>query len=241
METTNPTFDPQAVQTTTVDITYHFKAFSTEKDSDGNYVKEPMARLAKLVDAGKLSMDDIEVRSDDSGEKWKRKSLTVKAEVPVLAIDGYTPEMNAHLQYLVIKQLEAKNKENIDECTGQWVQWHEVLQLPPVTKSAGGAKVTAELVEAVTDALVEYMTEAGYPAPAIELISEAGKKRFSANVCKGVPIDVLRKIDSIIKTWVSDLDDETTDAVEPVTTLWVNNIDKLVNPKTDVSADMFDL
>lgn len=220
------------MNTTNQEITYHFKAFATTTDG--------YSRLAALVEAGKLSTDDIDITEADGVTKWKRKSVTVKAAVPVVAIEGYTPEMNDHVQYLIIKQLEAKNKENIDTVSGEWIEWDKVLQQPAVLRTAA-VKVSAELVEGVVAALAEYMNEAGYPQPAVELIVEAGSKRFNANVCRGIKVDVLTKIDSIIKGWVEALDSESADTVKPVTDLWAVNIDKLVNPKTEVSADMFDL
>lgn len=224
------TFDPATIHTIDTEITYHFKAFGKDK--------EQYTKLAALVEAGKLDASDLEQKEDD---KVKRKSLVVKVALPVIAIEGFTPEMNAHVQFLIAKQVEAKNKDNVDECTGEWIDWYTVLAQPPINRSAGAIKVTAEMVTLVTDALVEYMTEQGYPLPAIELIKEAGNKRFSATVCRDVKTAVLHKINAIVSGWIEALDEETAETVAPVTNLWIANIDKVLNPKTDVTADMFEL
>lgn len=221
--------------TVETELTYHFKSYTSDRD--------PYKDLAKLVEEGKLTMDDIEVipAADGEPEKWKRKSVTVKAAIPVISIDGLTAEQNAHIQYLIEKQVESKNKANIDNANGEWVQWYDVLQLPPITKSGGGVKVTAEMVELVTAALVESMASAGYAEGAQQFVLEAGGKRFSPAVCKGAKVPALVKVSEIIKEWVDSLDDEDKASVAPVTDLWLANIDKIINPAKTVDESLFSL
>lgn len=222
------------LNTTSVDIVYHFKAFAPKTAG--------YDRLAELMEAGKLSADeDIEQKVDGDVTKLKRKSVTVKATIPVVELEGFTAEQNAHVQYLITKQLEAKNKEHIDNCSGEWVSWETVLQLPPISKSAGAVKVDAEMLAAVTEALCEHMRECGYNDGAIQFVSTAGGKKFSATVCRNVKLPVLEKVRTIVTDWMETLDEETASAVAPVTSLWLRNIDVVLNPQTDVTEDMFEL
>lgn len=223
----------EAATTKEVEITYHFKSFSSDK--------EAYKRLEKLVEEGKLTDDDLEVIGEGDEAKLKRKSVTVKADVPVINIGGLSAEMNDHLTQLVTKQVEQRNKENIDECTGKWYNWAEVLQSPFTNKPSAAPKVTAEMVNTVVAVLVEWMSEAGYPSQAVELTEEVAGKRFSVASMANVPTKVVEKIKTIVTAWYDDLEDEDKATVEPVYKVWTTNLDKVLAPKEELDADLFEL
>lgn len=228
------TFNNDAVTTKEATIKFNFKFFAL--DSEG------AKKVQALIDAGKLDKEAVTFGKNDKGvDGLKRNAVEVKTLLPVFNIEGYTKEMNEHLEFLVAKQVEAKNKDNIDTASGEWLEWHQVLQAAPINRSAGSIAVTKEEVNAIVEALVAWMTESKYPANGIELIKITAEKRFSAASIATIQTKHLEKIRAILELFVSNLDDDSQAAVEKVMNLFYANIDKVLAPEVDMDDAMFDL
>lgn len=220
------------VPTTTEELSYHFKGYTTDKDQYKN--------LVSLVEAGKLKEDDIEeVKEEGKDTRYKRKSVTVKAEVPVIEIPGFTDAQNKHVRHLIVKQVESANKKNIDECTGEFAPWYEVLEAAPAARSTS-VKVTTEMLEAAAESIREFATSE-YNDKVGELVHSLGMKKYSVSACKGIKVAVLEKVQSILLEWYESLDAKDQATVDPVLTLWAQNIEKIINPAQEVDEDIFDL
>lgn len=213
-------------------LTYSFKGYSQEKDK----YKE----LVKLVESGKLSENDIEeIKEEGKPTRYKRKAVTVDAEIPVIEIPGFTAEQNAHVRHLIMKKVEDANKTNIDECSGEFAPWFEVLQSAPTVRG-GGTKVTAEMLEAATESLQAFAEE-NYNDKVAEILATLAGKKFTTAACKDVKLSVLEKFQSVLLEWYEALETAEQLEVDPVMQLWAGNIEKILNPQNEVDIDIFDL
>jgi hypothetical protein len=226
------------MNTTKQNITYTFKSYTSGEMFDKNLA---------LVESGKLAESDFDIERDSEGNivKLKRKAYVVNAELPVIEIDGFTKEQNDHVAHLVAKQVESKNKPNIDEMTGDWATWEQVLQAPAVQRGGGGGfKVTADMVNDAAEVYSAVLLDIGMQQKAVDLIVAMATKRFSAASCAKVKAPVLEKIrESLVcaHAAIKAEDEATATELEPVHDLWVNSIDKVLNPEQELDEDMFSI
>lgn len=220
-----------ATATATVDtfereFTYHFRAFDI-----GSHGHE---RLKYLLKQEAITEDDIElVKEEGKDDKYKRKPVTVKMHVPVVAMPGFTAEQNAHLQELVCKAIKEGNNLIVnDGLVDPLVGWSDLLQ-EPFTQRPTAVKITAAMVKEAAKLLREKLGDTSMPEQAVNAVSTLAERRFSVAACQGHKPAILERIQGILASFCEMLDMEELSKHEPVLNLWANNLERVLKPKDD--------
>lgn len=219
-----------------LDFTFHFKSFTQEEKG--------YERLAELVEKEAIATADIEqITEEGKADKFKRKSVTINMEVPVVAVEGFSAAQNDHLQQLVNKAIKGAQDDVVGAGTPTaetLFTWDKVLESPYAQRTAA-VKVTAEMVKAVVD-IVKATMPALFNEKVAAAVAQLGEKRFSLASCQPVSNAVLEKLQGAVATWYSELakeDAEVAAQCEPVVNLWATNLEKVLKPSEEFDLDMF--
>lgn len=218
---------------------FHFRSQETTSKTG--------AALLALVEAGKLPVEQLETETVEGKELIKRKSVEVAMNIPEVKsfiADGHlTPEQVDYLQALVVRNLEDKQKVEVDACSGVVVDWSAVFSAP-FTVKVQAIKVTADMLKAAKAAMLEALSgkvdgTAYAKAGGLQAAEVLFDGRASMATCTKYNPDTLRKIESVLTTGAEVLAiagklDEHAAAINLILT----NIGSALNPKAvDVSAD----
>ena len=223
------------------DAVYHYKSFP--KDASNNGYK----KLMDLIKAGKLSESELnEDKRDDGTPVVKRVSQRVTMPVPVVADmlrnDLELPATTIqHLQDLITKYIEDKQREDVDNVTGSLRHWSVILS-EPFAKRSTSVKVTKEQVEAASKFLDLVLNEIGMAEKGREFIVALAGKKFGASACRGQKPEVLEKIqEKVLEAFEQVADTDEGMEHGAVFSLWLDNIEKALAPQDDnIEVDMFD-
>lgn len=208
--------------------------------------KTGLALLA-LVEAGKLSPEQLETETVEGKELIKRLSVDVELVVPDVRsfiVDGsLTSDQADYLQALVVRHLEDKQKVEVDACSGVVVDWSTVFS-GPFTVKVVTVKVTADMLKAAKAAMLAALRgdidgTAYAKAGGIQAAEVLFDGRASMATCTKYAPDTLRKIESVLTTGAEVLAnagqlEEHSAAINLILT----NIGNALNPKQqEVSAD----
>lgn len=203
--------------------------------------------LLELVSIGKLPVDALE-ETEDKGQKfYKRKAVTVAMQVPdvrsLVRDDVLSADQLDHLQALLVRYFEDKQKVLVDEASAEVIDWAQVLS-QPYTVKVQTVKVTAEMLKAAGDAIVSalrgaidgqtYAKETGIKA--VETLFAA---RASMASCLKFKAEVLERLQSVILTAAEVLEGAgQLEAHAHAVNLIVTNISNALAPKqAELSAD----
>lgn len=220
---------------------FHFKAM--KEGSKG------FQSLKEMVEAGKLSMEDITVETNDKGETvWKRNSEEHTFNVPVvsdmLVDDVLTPAQEAHLQSLLTDYITRKNRSAIDDRELDKIQsWESILSADYSQRKAATTVSKQQLEEAV-EVLRAALAELGMKEKAINAICDAASRKFNASACAVFMRNAgaLEAIKNAIESAYEQISDtEFADTAAPAFSLWLTNIDKALAKDDDLDADAFAL
>ena len=226
-----------AMETKTVEFSYHFKSF--------NQTEKGYERLQELVKSEALAQTDVEVIEEEGKDsRFKRKSLTIGMEVPVISIDGFTSAQNAHMQQLVNRAIKTAQDEVVANGTPTaetLVGWAAMLESPFAQRTAQ-VKVTAEMVKAVVEVVKATMPDL-FNQKVADAVAQLGEKRFSLASCQPVSNTVLEKLQGAVATWfkaIKEQEPEAAEQCEPVVNLWAANLEKVLKPSEEYNLDMFE-
>lgn len=216
--------------------TFHFKSWA-----NGSKQAE---ELLTAVKAGKLEEKQIGVETVEKDgkevEMLKRNAEKVSMVLPRVEVEGFTPEQNSYLQALVAQHLEAKQKVLVDAYSTDVVQWDKTFS-QPFTVKRSVIKVSAEENKAAIEVLKTVLAELTKPQ-GVDTIAALAEKKFSAAACGAIrKIEVLERINDLILEafeLLQEQDAELAAAHSPAFTLWLESIEKFMQPDDLANADM---
>lgn len=225
----------------TFDAKFAFKPWAEGKDG--------YARLQELLAAGKISQEDIAVipAAEEGGQvKYQRKPREYKLEVPNMAAiipEGLLAAKQVdHIQQLVNKAVKDNNSKLVDagnvEIEGL-DSWATILERPFAQRQAA-IKVTAEMLKAAKEAIVEVLGNLGAKPQAIATIENLVDKKFSAAACTKIQSH-LDKIQGMLFTVIENMAEDVAVQHEAALELLTGNLEKALAPAEELEEDAFDL
>lgn len=194
-----------------------------------------------LVQAGKLTADQVEAKNADGKDFVKRKSATITfpvLDVSSVIVDGtLTPAQIAHLQAVLTQYLESKQKPEVDNCTGTVLDWAAILASD--FAQAAAAKITVIMRKAAADAIKETLVAICKPK-AVETLYSLIEAGFPATQL--VKYLENRKLLEGIETKFCEAlaaNTEVAEAHAEVFEMCLNNLKKVSSPEVTVSEDDF--
>jgi hypothetical protein len=225
------------IATKTVATPFHFKSYTQQ---DKGYEK-----LSELLNAGRITAEDIQhIQEEGKADKFKRKSITLQLEVPVVTVEGFTSAQNDHLQHLVNKAVKTAQDDVVAAGNPEardLVKWQDVLEAP-FAQRAAAVKVTVEMVKATVELVQATMGEM-FNEKVVAAVAQLGERRFSPAACQPVNNMVLERLQGVVAQWYTQLaEDEANIAaeIEPVINLWAANLEKVLKPSEELGLDIFE-
>lgn len=203
--------------------------------------------LLQLVADGKLAETEVETEVVEGKTLVKRKAVPMDLAVPNVAAlvvaDALTEAQLAHMQAALTQYIEAKQRVEVEACTGKVVDWLELFG-SAFTQKTVAVKVTAEQLKAAKAVMISALDGTvdgtAYAKPAgLKIVESMFDTRASITTCVKYSPSVLEKVQSIITTGtevllVADQLGSHADAID----LILSNIGKALAPKTaELDAD----
>lgn len=223
--------------------TLHFKNYAVGS--------EGQKELQALVDAGKLTMDDITVgtkkEKDAEVPAWKRKSVQFTVAVPdvttLIGADLLPASMLAHLQAVIAQRLVDKQKAEISDLTGKTVTFESVFS-QAFTQRIAAVKVSAEALKVALDYLKVALETIGTNPKGLPRIMEMAGKRFSAASAAGLSPDALAVINTRVTAALpvaaeAAANESESDEVISALDMLDKALAKLMAPPEALEADAF--